>query len=71
MKLLKIHSKKKFQTSLSFAPAIMSRHRQNLSFYYMKNKNLFFTVEVKIFYKINEKNRFKSIIIEPPVNERK
>jgi hypothetical protein len=66
MKLIKIHSKKKFSLNLNFAPAIMTRHRQNMSFFYMKTKSLFFTIEIKIYYRQNDQTRFKSILLENP-----
>jgi len=40
----------------------MSRHKENLSFYYVKNKLLYFTLEFKILY---DSNKFHSIVIEP------
>ena len=40
----------------------MSRHKENLSFYYVKNKLLYFTLELKILY---DSNKFHSIVIEP------
>ncbi|EAR94556.2 HIT zinc finger protein (macronuclear) [Tetrahymena thermophila SB210] len=50
LKLLKIYARKKHKIDLVFAPTIMKRHRENISFYYMKNKLIYWLLEVQIVY---------------------
>ncbi|KAL4501362.1 hypothetical protein ABPG73_014100 [Tetrahymena malaccensis] len=50
LKLLKIYARKKHKIDLVFAPTIMKRHRENISFYYMKNKLIYWFLEVQIVY---------------------
>lgn len=46
LKLLKIYARKKHKIDILSAPTIMTRHRENISFYYMKNKLIYWTFEL-------------------------
>lgn len=48
-KLLKIYSQKLHDIKLKIAPQIMSKHRENLSFYHTKTKKIFWTIGL-VFY---------------------
>ncbi len=54
-KLLKIYSQKLHDIRLKVAPQIMSKHRENLSFYHTKTKKIFWTVGL-IFFVPRNKN---------------
>jgi hypothetical protein len=46
-KLLRVFSKRKCHVNLQYAPSILKRHRENLSFYHTKTKTLYWSVEFK------------------------
>ena len=49
-KLLKIYAKKLHNINIKYAPSIMTRHRENLSFYHTKSRKIFWTLEFVIKY---------------------
>lgn len=48
-KLLRVFAKKLNNIKLEVMPFIMTRHRENLSFFYTKMKKVFWTVEILVF----------------------
>ena len=48
-KLLRVFAKKLNNIKLEVMPFIMTRHRENLSFFYTKMKKIFWTVEILLF----------------------
>ena len=46
-KLLRVFSRRKCHIELKFAPQIIKRHRENLSFYHTKTKTLYWSMGVK------------------------
>lgn len=60
-KILNTNCKKK-GIDLTFAPVLMSRHRSNISFYYTKEKILFWVVELVYFSSLEPSTQYHQII---------
>jgi hypothetical protein len=56
-KLLKSHARRLLTVDLRLAPKIMERHRENISFYSVKDKLVFWCVEFTL-YLGKERHRF-------------
>jgi len=46
-KLLKIYAKKFHNVKIKLAPTIMTKHRENLSFYHTKSKKIYWSIELR------------------------
>jgi len=46
-KLLKIYAKKFHNVKIKLAPTIMTKHRENLSFYHTKSKNIYWSIGLR------------------------
>ena len=64
LRLLKLYSKKNNNVDLIILPSIFEKHRENLSFYFTKLKEIYWLLEFK-FFSFEEFN----IILDKPVSE--
>lgn len=51
---LRKQAKAEYNTKVHQGPAMMERHRDNISFYYMKTKTIYWVVEI-LYYKGHKK----------------
>lgn len=50
-KLLRVFAKRKGNINLLFAPFVIKKHRDNLSFYHTKTKQIYWSIEIKFLLK--------------------
>jgi hypothetical protein len=53
-KLLKSHSRRLLKVDVRLAPKIMQRHRENISFYSVRDKLVYWCVEIKLYLGASE-----------------
>lgn len=58
---LRKHARSEYNIKLHQAPAMIERHRENISFYYMKTKTIYWVIEI-LYYRGNKK--FSKFLIE-------
>ena len=54
-KIMKVNARKLHNINLQHAPAIIERHRENISFYFVKTKTFYWVVEVLFWRKEGQK----------------
>jgi hypothetical protein len=54
-KIMRINAKKLYNITIHNAPAIIERHRENISFYFVKTKTFYWIVEILYWRELQEK----------------
>ena len=69
-KILRNSAKRNHNVEIVHAPSIIERHRQNISFFFVKTKEIFWVVEL-LFYRKNREDGSFSKVITLPTSENK
>lgn len=65
---LRKQAKVQYNIKIHQAPAMMERHRENISFFYMKTKTIYWVIEI-LYFKANKK--YTKLILEPQPDSKK
>ena len=62
---MKIKAKKLYNVNIYNAPSIIERHRENISFYFVKTKTFYWVIEL-LYWREEKKKEAFSRVVTPP-----